>query len=187
MRSGGVFCLDYENNIGLTELANGRVMLQINISERGSVSKVTLSGIIDENSDLAPLLEIKTESIEIECSKVVRINSVGIERWRNIFSEIRGYGRKLVFTQVSPVLVDVQNFISSFIETAEELSVCVPYDCNSCNSNTIVIIETKDIAAKMSTLETTACVKCGKSAEMTEIPEEYFGFIIRGNKNKPAK
>lgn len=159
-------------------------MLQISIKDQEPVAKVNLSGTIDESANLEPILQIKTSAVEIQCNGVIRINSIGIEHWRTIFSEFRSYGRKLTFIEVSPVLVEVQNFIASFVEISEEISLCIPYDCLSCKTNFLKTIKTDSVLSQLAQLRSSPCEKCGKPAEMTEVPEEYFSFIIKASRHQ---
>jgi hypothetical protein len=152
-------------------------MFNINTDDKSVPPKAILSGVIDENSNLAPLIEGRPSALYLYCRNVTRINSVGIKLWRAFFNSCRKDGRSLNFFELSPPLVSSCNYLNDFILMNEIHSLCVPFVCEACAKHTNLIFSIDELKKNLPSPLAPECANCGAATEMNEIPEEYFAFI----------
>lgn len=137
-----------------------------------------LKGVMDETVDLARLLGTGFKELEINAREVNRINSLGVKIWRNYFHKLRCDGVKVRFLELSPELVLQLNYLSDFIEKNEIVSLCAPYHCAGCGSQTLLTVLVASIPkGQTPQVSPIPCQNCQKPAEFDEIPEEYFNFL----------
>lgn len=148
------------------------------LGKDASALKISIEGIIDESADFKQLIPSTDPVVHIHCGKIARINSVGVKLWGEYFKAFRASGRQVRFFELSPVLVSTMNYISSFIQKPELVSLCVPYLCEGCQAVNLKTITPDEARSKVSELGSTACSKCGKTAELDATPEEYFSAIL---------
>lgn len=153
-------------------------MLRITLVEVGNVTQAVLEGIIDEASSFKQLLNIKSNSLQVNCRKVTRINSVGIELWNEGFSELRNRRVQLQFIEFSAVLVEANNFIAGFVAPEELKSLCVPYWCPDCKLMSMKLVTPEQVKTDLAKVEFSPCEKCKKPSEIDENPNEYFSAIL---------
>ena len=152
-------------------------MLQIRKDEKSSPVKITLSGVIDETTNFEQALGKLPPAIQLNCREVSRINSVGIKLWREFFDRYRKGGGKAKFQELSPALVTTINYIADFIQRQEIETLCAPYHCQKCDTITLAVLKADEAKAKIQTASSQKCSKCGGTAELDEVADEYFSFL----------
>src|SRR5262252_2586544 len=76
------------------------------VHHRDDVTYVKLSGVIDEDNELAELTDrIGQGTTVIDLGEIERINSCGVRDWVNWLSKIEKNGAKPVLVECSPAIV----------------------------------------------------------------------------------
>lgn len=100
--------------------------LDIKIENVNSVTKITLSGIIDEDADLSPFNLGGKTAIDLHLEEVKGINSCGIREWIK-WIETAG-NTPLSFYNCHKIIVDQINMIQGFLPNhAKVMSFYVLY------------------------------------------------------------
>lgn len=136
-----------------------------------------LSGVIDETTDFKTLFVREGSDLRLNCKDISRINSIGIRAWQNFFGRFRESGGIVKFEQVAPALVTAAGYISDFFAPDEVESLCVPYQCVKCSDLIVKVYTPKEVMSLMPHFDGIPCEKCGATAELDEMPEEYFHFL----------
>lgn len=134
-------------------------------------------GSIDEQASF-PHLDLPPV-IEINCSEITSINSVGVKAWINYFQSLTEQGITATLVSCPPCIVEQTNLITNFIGSHKLKSIKVPYICEDCNHEQLVEMNVEEIKAVSLNPEDVPCEKCSNSAEFDELPDEYFHFITR--------
>lgn len=154
-------------------------MLKVTRDERGSGLAVRFSGTIDETTDFAKLIGPVETELRVNCKEVVRINSAGVRSWIVYFQELADRHVKLRFQECSPPIVEQVNFMMNFCAGSAIESVCVPYLCDACKRQFVIVLSVDDLRVLGTRLPQVACPKCGGSALFDEMEEEYLAFTRR--------
>ncbi len=141
---------------------------------------VKLTGSIEENVDFGTLIGQPTaQKIDLLLKEVPRINSVGVKAWIKYFQGIAAKGVKLNFKECSTAIVEQINLISNFTCGGTVESIYVPFCCGSCNTELLGLFRAGDLKKINFQIPDLKCSKCGGAASFDDIPEEYFGFLMR--------
>jgi hypothetical protein len=153
----------------------------VNVSkeQKGATLVVRLSGSIEENVNFDQLLGPPSAEIHVVCKEVTRINSVGVKAWIRYFQAAQAKGSKLRFQECSTAIVEQINLISNFTAGGLVESIYVPFSCLGCKSELVGLFKTEDLKKMKFQLPELKCTKCGGKATFDDIPEEYFGFLMR--------
>jgi anti-anti-sigma regulatory factor len=88
---------------------------QSSIQHRSDVSYVKLGGVIDEDNELAELVDkIPTGTAVIDLGEIERINSCGVRDWVNWLSKLENNGTRSVLVECSPAIVAQINLVNNF-------------------------------------------------------------------------
>jgi hypothetical protein len=148
--------------------------------QRGDALLVKLSGSIEETVDFAALIGNPTASkMGLLLKEILRINSVGVKAWIKYFQGIAAKGVKLRMLECSSAIVEQINLISNFTCGGTVESVYVPFCCGDCNTELLGLFRTSDLQKISFQLPELKCAKCGGPARFDDIPEEFFGFLMR--------
>jgi hypothetical protein len=151
----------------------------ITIEVQGDV--VYLSGDMNENADLMPLLNCP-EPLIINLSKVRRFNSTGI---RNLLKFLQKWGSRQLSYQECPCdFIDQVNMIPSLLGQGSPgysiVSLSMPYECRNCNYEDEIIenIETvKAVVGEDNQSTKKLCPQC--ASPLFLISEAYLVFLTR--------
>jgi len=132
-----------------------------------------LEGVIDEDTELGALTS-SPGPVYLNLSGIKSINSLGIRGWVNFWKQ---HSEKEVFyLECPPIIVRQMSMIPSFTGKAHVLSVYVPYVCDNCESEKLVLVS----LAGDTVPEIQASVPCGKcdggEMELDANPKQYFSF-----------
>jgi anti-anti-sigma regulatory factor len=150
-------------------------MLRVEIKKIGDEIDLTLGGKIDENANLDQHIKVAPQKLNVFTKDVQRLNSIGITLWCRFFKDLRRSGTQLSFFELSPLLVEQMNFMSGFIEAKEVASVCVPFECVNCSTETVVVYSTSELRSLPSLKLKTNCQKC--SNEFFFEDADYLRFL----------
>jgi hypothetical protein len=157
-------------------------MLVIHVQESAGKATVDLKGVMDEFAVFDKLQALQSQSVAIGCKGVDRINSVGVKRWRELFSELRAKGMKFKFREVAPCLMNQACSIADFILADEIDSVCCPFRCDNCDEERVIVIASQDHSKIASGQISEICSQCKSPMEFDEIPDKYFA-VFQSQKN----
>jgi len=138
---------------------------------KGDSKIVMLRGSIDEDTDFGPIGKLG-DSLTFNFKGIDSINSLGVRAWVNFVKSMSD--KEIFFEECPTIIVRQMNMIPSFLSGAKVLSVYVPYVCDSCDTENLVLVQNDQFEAVP---ETAACENCKKGEmEFDGQPEQYFAF-----------
>ncbi len=156
---------------------------QSSVQQRGDVSYVKLGGVIDEDNELAELVDkIPTGTALIDVGEVERINSCGVRDWVNWLGKLDGQGAKAVLVECSPAIVAQINLVNNFTGNGVVKSFYVPYFCPECDEEKVLLVETSDMGAAPHEPPTCRCDECDLVMDFDDMPDSYFAFLSNAKK-----
>jgi anti-anti-sigma regulatory factor len=147
--------------------------------QKGGVLVVRLTGSVEESVNFDQLIGPPPGELWINCKEIPRINSVGVKAWIKYFQSAQAKGTKLKFVECSTSIVEQINLISNFTCGGIVESIFVPFSCTGCKSELVGLFKCEDLKKLQLRLPDLKCSKCGGKAVFDDIPEEYFGFLMR--------
>jgi anti-anti-sigma regulatory factor len=147
--------------------------------QKGNVLVVRLTGSIEESVNFDQLIGVPPGELWVNCKEIPRINSVGVKAWIKYFQGAQAKGTQLKFFECSTAIVEQINLISNFVCGGLVESIFVPFSCTSCKSELVGLFKCEDLKKLQLRLPDLKCSKCGGKAVFDDIPEEYFGFLMR--------
>ena len=144
-------------------------------AQKPSGQVVLLKGFIDEDTNFAGILKIKGPVI-FNFKDVTGINSCGIRAWVNFIKDLGE--TDVLYEECPPLVVRQMNMIPSFVGHATVLSVFVPYVCDECETEKLVLATKEEFKAKPPAIkEAFPCDHCKKGEmEIDGSPQQYFAF-----------
>lgn len=136
---------------------------------------VFLRGAIDEDTNFTPLIKLGGNLV-LNFKGITAINSCGIRSWVNFLKDLGEI--EVTYEECPPLIVRQMNMVPSFLGKAHVSSVYVPYICDECENERIVLItEDKFKSGNVQVEETIVCDKCKKGEmEFDGQPKQYFAF-----------
>jgi DNA-directed RNA polymerase subunit RPC12/RpoP/anti-anti-sigma regulatory factor len=154
-------------------------VVNVTKEQKGNALVVKISGSIEETVNFDTLIGTPPAEMEINCKEIPRINSVGVKGWIKYFQGCQAKGTKLKFVECSTAIVEQVNLISNFTCGGQVDSIYVPFSCTSCKTELLGLFKADDLKKLQMKLPDLKCTKCGNKAVFDDIPEEYFGFLMR--------
>lgn len=155
-------------------------VIQVNKEVKGDTLVLRFLGSVEENVDFATIIgNITVPKIDVYLKEVPRMNSVGVKSWVKYFQNVAAKGVQLRFLECSTAIVEQINLISNFTCGAKVESIFVPFCCSSCGAELLGLFKSEDIKRIGLNIPELKCSKCGGKATFDDIPEEYFGFLMR--------
>lgn len=154
-------------------------MLNVVKEQKDNALIVRLAGSIEESVNFEQLIGPTPGELHVYCKEVPRINSVGVKAWIKFFQGVRLKGTQLKYFECSTAIVEQINLISNFTCGGVVESVYVPFSCSNCKSELVGLFKTEDLKKLGMKIPELKCSKCGGRALFDDIPEEYFGFLMR--------
>lgn len=136
---------------------------------------MALRGSIDEDAQFDSLLGEKG-TLYIDFEGVTSINSLGVRSWVNFLKALGN--RTIHYENCPPIVVRQLNRVPSFLGKAAVDSVYVPYICDSCEKEVLILISKNALEKSPVNIPGTFSCEACKNGEM-EIdgrPEQYFAF-----------
>ena len=107
---------------------------------------------------------------------ITSINSCGIRTWVNFLKDLQG--TEITYEECPPLIVRQMNMVPSFLGHAKVSSIFVPYVCESCEAEKMILVTADKFGNGNPTIpESMKCESC-KTGEM-ELdgnPKQYFAF-----------
>ena len=142
-------------------------------------SFLQLRGVIDEDNSLDRLLpRITGNTLVIDTSDVIRINSCGVRDWVNWLSGLYKKGVIAVLIRCSPAIVNQINLVTNFSGHSIVHSFHSPYYCEACDKEIQKLVETDTLLASSPVRAPSfRCGDCGSALEFDDLEESFFAFI----------
>ena len=151
---------------------------QSTVHHRGDVTYVKLSGVIDEDNELADLSDkIPEGTAIIDLGDVERINSCGVRDWVNWLSKVEQGRTSVVLVECSPAIVAQINLVNNFTGSGVVKSFYVPYFCPECDEEKVLLVETADMGSAPHEPPTCRCDECDLVMDFDDMPDSYFAFL----------
>jgi len=152
--------------------------LRATVEHEGESCLVKLAGYLDEDNDLKGLAtQIPAGTAMIDLAEVERINSCGIRDWVNWLAALESNGTKPVLVSCSPAIVAQINLVKNFTGGGAVKSFQIPYYCNECDEEKVMLVETSEMSSPTQTPPACLCETCGHAMDIDEMPESYFAFL----------
>ena len=156
---------------------------QASVQHRGDVSYVKLGGVIDEDNELADLVDkIPTGTAVIDLGEIERINSCGVRDWVNWLSKLENNGTRSVLVECSPAIVAQINLVNNFTGNGAVKSFYVPYFCPECDEEKVLLVEATDMGPPPHEPPTCRCDECDLVMDFDDMPDSYFAFLSNQRK-----
>lgn len=137
---------------------------------------VLLAGMIDEDTQFDEIMKMGSP-LTFNFKGITAINSCGVRNWVNF---LKAFGEaNAQFEECPPIVVKQMNMIPSFTAGAKITSVYVPYVCDNCDKESMVLVDTSTFAkGKCQVEEAMPCEECKEGEkELDGHPAQYFAFI----------
>lgn len=151
---------------------------QAAVHHREDVTFVKLSGVIDEDNELADVNDkIPSGTAVIDLGEVERINSCGVRDWVNWLSQIEANNTKVVLVECSPAIVAQINLVNNFTGSGIVKSFYVPYFCPECDEEKVLLVESADMGPPPHEPPVCRCDECDLVMDFDDMPDSYFAFL----------
>jgi anti-anti-sigma regulatory factor len=159
---------------------------QAAVHHRDDISYVKLTGVIDEDNELADLVDkIPPGTAVIDLGEIERINSCGVRDWVNWLGKLEGNTTRCVLVECSPAIVAQINLVNNFTGTGVVKSFYVPYFCPECDEEKVLLVEAADMGPPPHEPPTCRCDECDLVMDFDDMPDSYFAFL--SNQRKVAE
>src|SRR3954447_26860332 len=160
---------------------------QASVHNREDVTYVKLSGVIDEDNELASLSDkIGSGTAVIDVSEIERINSCGVRDWVNWLGKVEKNGAKVILVECSPAIVAQINLVNNFTGAGVVKSFYAPYFCPNCDLEKVLLVETRDMVGTNGNgkykAPTCRCDECDGVMDFDDMEESYFAFVASTKK-----
>lgn len=149
--------------------------LQIQVRHHDGVSFVTLSGTMDEGSDLTPITGDLLPTTVVDLSDIERITSPGIRDWGHFIEAAEARGVKFLMVRCCPVVVEQINLVRGFLGRGVVKSLYAPYTCSRCGMEQRLLLECRQISHYKA--PSFNCPRCNEPMIFDSIEDSYFGFL----------
>ncbi len=151
---------------------------QAAVHHQDNVTYVKLSGVIDEDNELADLTDkIPSGTVIIDLGEVERINSCGVRDWVNWLSQVESNETKVVLVECSPAIVAQINLVNNFTRAGIVKSFYVPYFCPECDEEKVLLVESADMGPPPHEPPVCRCDECEQVMDFDDMPDSYFAFL----------
>lgn len=156
---------------------------QSSIQLRGDAGYVKLSGVIDEDNELADLTDkVQGSMVVIELGEIERINSCGVRDWVNWLSALQAKGAEIVLVKCSPAIIAQINLVNNFTGNGIVKSFYVPYFCPECDEEKVLLSESAEMGPPPHEPPVCRCDGCDLVMDFDDMPESYFAFLTSQKK-----
>jgi len=154
-------------------------------ARRSGARLIKFAGSLDERNELGELIEkVPAGATLINLSGIDSINSIGSRDWINWLSSLEARGINPVLIACSPAVVAQLNRIKNFAGNCIVKSFQVPYHCDACAVDKLLLVHISELEAPYEAPVCT-CDGCGAAMAFTENTDSYFAFISSLPKPKP--
>ncbi len=149
--------------------------MRIQVRHHDGVTFLTLSGTMDDRSDLAPLTSELLPVAVVDLADIQRITSPGIRAWGHFIAAAEARGATLVMVRCCPVAVEQINLVRGFLGRGVVKSFYAPYTCSRCGLEERLLLECRQVADGKA--PAFGCPRCNEPMIFDSIEDSYFGFL----------
>lgn len=148
--------------------------LKIERLDEGSMSRISLFGIIDEDADLSQAFAKLKSKVLLNLEGITLINSCGVREW---VQAVRSFpkGIEVIYEKCPPRIVEQANSVSNFLGNGRIATFFAPYFCSSCNREVNILLAAE--TAPSGKAPSQKCPTCKGAMDFDEVEEEYFSFL----------
>jgi anti-anti-sigma regulatory factor len=156
---------------------------QATVQSKDDVTYVKLSGVIDEDNELAEITEkIPAGTAVIDLAEIERINSCGVRDWVNWLGKIEKSGTKAILVECSPAIVAQINLVNNFTGSGVVKSFFAPYYCSQCDHEKVLLVEAAELGPPPHKAPTCRCDECDGVMDFDDMEDSYFAFLASARK-----
>lgn len=144
-------------------------------SSKGNQKIIQLKGVIDEDATFEAIAKLGGPLV-FNFKSLTAINSCGVRNWVNFLRDMQK--TEITFEECPPLIVRQMNMVPSFVGHAKVSSVYVPYVCDNCDTEKLVLVENAKFTGGNAQIEEVIpCEACKKGEmELDGHPQQYFAF-----------
>jgi anti-anti-sigma regulatory factor len=165
-------------------------MLDAKVGKKGEHPLFQLVGDVDDAADFDKIMGAGVQSakeVHVDCSRVDRINSVGVKGWIKFFRALQTRNVPVFFWDCAPPIVQQMNLVFNFACGAKVMSVQATFSCDSCDSSFRKTLAVPELISWAFKVPSQTCVKCSKPASLEDMPNIYFKFLMASAKAQEPK
>ncbi len=149
------------------------------VTQRDDVTYIKLSGVIDEDNELANLVDrVGAGTTVIDLAEIERINSCGVRDWVNWLTKMEKKGAHVIMVECSPAIVAQINLVNNFVGDGAVKSFYAPYFCPSCDLEKVLLVELDEMVGQdKPKAPVCRCDECDGVMDFDDMEESYFAFI----------
>lgn len=149
------------------------------VTQREDVTYIKLSGVVDEDNELASLVErLGAGTAVIDLAEIERINSCGVRDWVNWLTRLEKRDARVILVECSPAIVAQINLVNNFVGNGAVESFYAPYFCPSCDLEKVLLVELDEmVGTDKPTAPVCRCDECDGVMDFDDMEESYFAFI----------
>lgn len=150
------------------------------LSVRVAGTGVELTGAIDENAKLEPLVaHARSGRLVLDCAGITFISSYGVREWIQMQNKARDAGVRIELRRVAEVIVHQLNIVVGTRGVSIVSSFYAPYECAPCDYEHQALIDVSEHGAALARRQVpvVACPSCGQPMSFREYPELYLSFL----------
>jgi anti-anti-sigma regulatory factor len=148
--------------------------MELCVTPDGRSTLVTISGLIDEHADFAPLAKVAGK-VRMDLRAVRRFNSFGCRAWVDQLRELSKRAQ-ITFVACSPAVIDQLNTTYGFLASGYVESFVGPLVCPDCDHEFEQLFDAK-ACLDNDGLPPVKCPKCGGAAELDDNPDQFLLFL----------
>ncbi len=144
------------------------------VKKQNGIDFLFLEGSIDEDSNLTGH-QLSAKTLRVNFKHVTHINSLGIRNWVNFLKQVPA--EVIFYEECPPAIVHQLNMIPSFKGKATVESVYVPFVCDACEAETLILADQSSFQYLDKWQEKQICHSCkAKEMSLDGTPKTYFAF-----------
>jgi hypothetical protein len=148
--------------------------LKVSIVKNGEDTRITLSGHINEDSDLGEMLNLQGEELILDLKEINLINSCGIRDWIE-FQKSNFNFDVVVYKNCPQVIIEQMNIVAGFIHPQGKIeSFYAPYYSESNDEEIKVLLTPSEVVDGKAPIKKT---DSGEELEFDDIEAQYFNFL----------
>lgn len=159
------------------------------IQQNEDFTYVRLVGVIDEDNELAPLVDrIRGQTAIIDLAGIQDINNCGVRDWVNCLEGLQSRDIAVVLVECSPAIVAKLNTVTNFIDKGFVKSFYVPYFCQACDQEKALLVDMNELGGEGPVATPTCrCDSCDGIMAFDDLEQLYFGFVKDARRAAPPR
>ena len=132
-----------------------------------------LSGVINEYTDLTPLLKKPGSSLILNLKGISYINSLGVTRWLGMLRDLEVEGKSVEYQECSQPFLLQCSMVLTLTQGVKLSSGYVSHYCEDCAESFMQLVQFEKV--NLSEIPSFPCPSCGKDTPMED--EDQLDFL----------